>query len=142
MVMFSQLRRFVLTDGQRHARLSDASVALLETEYPPVTRLYFISGGKERRSIPWSAVKEFDAGKRSIVVRSLADASASSAEPPKKEALLGEDILDALLLDLQNRTATRANDLWLTFDNGKLELGAADVGLCGVLRRLTFGRYG
>jgi len=142
MVMFSQLRRFVLTDGQRQVKLSDASVALLESEYPPVTRLYFLTGDKERRSIPWSAVKEFDAGKRAIMVRSLAEASASRAEPPKKEALLGEDILDALLLDLQNRTATRANDLWVTFEDGQLALTAADVGMWGMLRRLTLGRYG
>src|ERR1041384_1602225 len=142
MVMFSQLRRFVLTDGQRQAKLSDASVALLESEYPPVTRLYFLTHAKERRSVPWSAVKEFNASKREVVVRSLDEGSTARAEPPNKEALLGEDILDALLLDLQNRTATRANDLWLTFDNKKLALNAADVGLFGVLRRLTLGWYG
>jgi Mg/Co/Ni transporter MgtE len=55
--------------------------------------------------------------------------------------LLQAGILDALILDLQNRRATRANDLLLAEDGERLELRAADTGLGAMLRRLTRGRF-
>ncbi len=59
-----------------------------------------------------------------------------------KEVLLGDDVLDALVLDLQNRRATRANDLWLEQEKTQLVLRAADTSFSALLRRLTGGRYG
>ena len=46
--------------------------------------------------------------------------------------LLGDGILDALILDLQNRRATRANDLAWKKRNGKLLLRAADTGFSAI----------
>jgi hypothetical protein len=43
-------------------------------------------------------------------------------------AFPGFDVLDALILDLQGRRATRANDLCLEEEDGELSLRAADVG--------------
>ncbi|MDQ5845421.1 MAG: CBS domain-containing protein, partial [Acidobacteriota bacterium] len=60
---------------------------------------------------------------------------------PAKEVLLGDDILDALILDLQNRRATRANDLWLEEVDNQLALRAADTSLAAILRRITGGFY-
>jgi hypothetical protein len=42
---------------------------------------------------------------------------------------------------LQNRRATRANDLWLDEDDGQLRLCAADTSGRAILRRLVRGRY-
>ena len=55
--------------------------------------------------------------------------------------LLQAGILDALILDLQNRRATRANDLLLAEEGQRLELRAADTGFGAMLRRLTRGRF-
>ena len=59
-----------------------------------------------------------------------------------KAVLLADGILDALVLDLQNRRATRANDLLLEEEGDQLQLRAADTGFGAILRRLNRGRYG
>ena len=70
LVMFSQLRRFELTDDQgRRARLKDLSVALLDGDYPPVTRLYYLNSKNQTQSIEWKAVESMDWPNRLIKVR-------------------------------------------------------------------------
>ncbi len=50
MIMLSVLRRFALVDAKgRRALLLDAAVALLDGDYPPVTRLLFQAPDKQRR---------------------------------------------------------------------------------------------
>ncbi|MEK6283314.1 MAG: CBS domain-containing protein [Acidobacteriota bacterium] len=143
MVMLSQLRRFNLTDEQgRQARLMDMSVALLDGDHPPVTRLYFVKANKKRHSLSWDSVQSVDWPGRLIKVPDLEKSVGESTDSMAKEVLLGDGILDALVLDLQNRRATRANDLWLEDENGKLLLRAADISFSAMLRRLTGGRYG
>lgn len=143
MVMLSQLRRFKLTDEQgRQASLLDLSVALLDGDYPPVTRLYFLKANKQRHSLSWDSVQSVDWPRRLIKVSDLEKGVSESTDSMAKEVLLGDGILDALVLDLQNRRATRANDLWLEEDNGRLLLRSADTGFIAMLRRLTGGRYG
>jgi magnesium transporter len=143
MVMFSQLRRFELIDdeGQR-ARLTDVAVALLDADYPPVTRLFFLNQAKQRHSLSWNEVRDFKPQARCIVVRDFQKAQPESSGSLAKEVLLGDDVLDALILDLQNRRATRANDLWLEPENNQLLLRGADTSFRAVVRRLTLGRYG
>lgn len=143
MVMFSQLRRFKLTDEQgRQARLMDLSVALLASDYPIVTRLYFLKANRQRHSLSWDSVRSVDWPGRLIKVSDLEKSVGESTDSMAEEVLLGDSILDALVLDLQNRRATRANDLWLEEENDQLLLRAADAGFHAMLRRLTGGRYG
>ena len=52
-----------------------------------------------------------------------------------------ESLLDALILDLQNRRTTRANDLWLEEEEGHLRLAAADISGHAILRRLVRARF-
>jgi hypothetical protein len=60
MVMLSKLSRFEVRDenGER-ARLTDLSVALLDSDYPPVTYLFYESNKKSMR-LPWKAVRSID----------------------------------------------------------------------------------
>jgi magnesium transporter len=143
MVMFSQLRRCDITDEQgRQAKLLDLSVALLDADYPPVTSLFFIIDKNKKHWLSWDQVQTIDLKARRIKVQDLKASKELVAGSLGKDVLLGGDILDALVLDLQNRRATRANDLWLEGDKSRLELRAADTGLSGFLRRLSGGRYG
>ena len=143
MVMFSQLRRFDLIDDQgRRASLMDLGVALLDSDYPPVTRLFFLNESKKKRSLAWDQVRDLDLKARRISVSDLKAAQRESTGSLTKEVLLGDDILDALVLDLQNRRATRANDLWLEKEGEQLLLRAADTSVSAILRRLTRGHYG
>ena len=140
--MLSQLRRFKLVDKKdRRVQLSDLSVALLEGEYPPVTRLYFLKK-TERSSLPWESVESIDWRNRVFKVSDLSEAQHESAKSIAKQVLLNDGILDALILDLQNRRATRANDLCLEEEDGKLLLRSADTSFSAMLRRLTGGRFG
>lgn len=142
MVMLSKLRRFDLVDESgRRARLSDIAVALLEGDYPPVTRLLFYGEKREQVLLAWDEVQGIDWKARRIRVSSLDKGRKGSSGQLRQEVLLRRDILDALVLDLQNRRATRANDLQLEEKDGTLYLRAADTSLGAIIRRMTRGRY-
>jgi CBS domain-containing protein len=141
--MLSKLRRFDLVDDHgRRARLSDLSVALLDGDYPPVTHLFFSGTNNKRETLSWEAVRSIDWHNRQIKVDDLHAGRAATTESLAKEVLLRHDVLDALVIDLQNRRATRANDLWLEEKDGQLQLRAADTSTRAILRRLSRGMYG
>jgi CBS domain-containing protein len=142
MEMLSRLRRFNVVDKHKsRAKLIDLAVDILEGDYPPVTRLFFHNADKELISLPWGSVEEIDWRAREIKVADLNDSQPASAQPSREDVLLNRDILDALILDLQNRGATRANDLWLEAEDDSLLLRAADTSLRAILRRLSRGLY-
>jgi len=89
----------------------------------------------------WDAVQSINWKNKQIKVSDLTRAEEVSTKPSKDYVLLGREILDALLLDLQNRRAVRANDLQLEEKDGRWELRAVDTGLNAILRRISFGLY-
>jgi magnesium transporter len=142
MVMLTKLRRFELVDEQQqHARLIDFAIDLTAGEYPPVTQLIFLSADKKQMSLPWKAVKQLDEHDCVIKVSDLNAGEPASEETLAKEVLLRRDVLDTLVLDLQNRRATRANDLQLEEENGQLQLRAADTSARAILRRVSRGLF-
>lgn len=141
MVMFSKFRRFeIMDENNRRAKFSDLSVALLEGDYPPVTNLFYQSD-KKFMKLDWREVKEIDWKKREIKVSDLNAAEEVSLERKKEYVLLQHEILDALILDLQNRRSIRANDLQLEEIGGRLQLQAADTSFNAILRRISRGLY-
>jgi CBS domain-containing protein len=128
-------------ESNRVASLTDLAVSHLDGDYPKVTRLLFLNRSKERKSLAWDDVRSIEWRERIIRVRDLEASSAVSSAPLKEEALLRADVMDALVLDLQNRRATRANDLSLEEEDGQLLLRAADTSISAVLRRLSRGLY-
>lgn len=143
MVMLSQLLRCTLTDTQdRQAPLFDLSVDPLEGDYPPVTDLFFRDSKRQTRSVPWVQVQSLDWQHQQIKVASFDDSKKWSTDSLAQKVLLSAGILDALILDLENRRATRANDLLLEEQESQLLLKAADTGFGAMLRRLTNGRFG
>ncbi len=154
MVMLSILRRFALFDGRgQRARIIDFVLGPLDDDHPPVTGLRFRHPADGREwALAWDRLERIDWPARRFHVGSFDDAGpvppeADSAQIPEKgvaEVLLRRDILDALVLDLQNRRATRANDLELQLaDNGhRLRLVGVDFSVVAVLRRLSRGRVG
>lgn len=144
MVMFSKFRRFHVTDSVgRRATLSDCAIALLDGDYPPLTHLYFQNENKNLMALPWQSIKTIDWKTSEIKVQDLQAAEPAPPESLDKVVMLGRDVLDALVLDLENRRATRANDLSLMEDDtGVLSLHAADTSLRAVLRRLRLSWLG
>ncbi|MGI9036805.1 MAG: magnesium transporter MgtE N-terminal domain-containing protein [Pyrinomonadaceae bacterium] len=141
MIMLSKLKRFTIIDekGER-AKFTDLAVALLDSDYPVVNYLFYKTD-KKIFQLPWDAVRSIDWRKQQITVFDLAQGTEVSLEPRNDCVLLRYEILDALLLDLQNHGAVRANDLQLEEADGKLLLKAADASLEGILRRLGLGLY-
>ena len=141
MVMLSELFRFEVTDAKGDcAKLADLSVALLDGDYPPVNNLFYQTGEKFMK-LSWETVETIDLKNRKIKVYDLAAAEEVSSEAKNNYVLLQHEILDALLLDLENRRPIRANDLMLEETSGRLELRAADSSLSAILRRISFGFY-
>ncbi|PYS77089.1 MAG: hypothetical protein DMF66_11180, partial [Acidobacteria bacterium] len=142
MLMLSELRRFRVGDERgARARLDDLAVALLDGDYPPVTLLLYTGDDKRQRSLKWESVSAVSHEDKEIRVEDLGAGEPVAPDSFKDEVLLARDVLDALVLDLQNRRATRANDLALEEEGGKLVLRAADTSARALLRRLTRGLF-
>lgn len=142
MVMLSQLLGFSLTDvGGRTAKLVDLAAPLFEADYPPVTHLIFLGDGVRQSALPWSSVRRADLRARRFEVSDLSALGDASPEAIGGAVLLRQEVLDALVIDLQNRRATRANDLKLDEQDGRLLLVAADTSVRALLRRISRGRF-
>src|SRR5205085_990297 len=77
-----------------------------------------------------------------LVVADLEQARPAGTQTLERSVLLARDVMDALVLDLAQRQASRANDLWLEQADGQLILRAADLSPWAVLRRLGRGAFG
>lgn len=140
-VMLSKLSHFDIVDEKgSSARLADLSVALLDSDYPPVTNLFYETD-KKFMKLSWETVESVDWKNRKIKVSNLGEAEEVSTVAKNNYVLLRHEILDALLLDLENRRPIRANDLMLEESDGGLQLRAADSSLGAILRRISFGFY-
>ena len=137
---FLQFR--VCDDSRRRYDLDDIVVASLESDYPVVTDLLYRNSDGEQMMLPWHAVKGIDWHHAQINVSSFDSAQSVTKESLRKVVLLRRNVLDALVVDLHNRRATRANDLWLEEENDKLLLKAADTSSLAILRRLSRGLFG
>jgi hypothetical protein len=104
MVMLSHFWHFTLVDAHhRHAKIADLAVALPEGDYPPVTHLCFYAQNKQLLALPWDAVQSIDWRVRHITIADLAAGLEVPLESLTRPVLLSQDILDALIIDLQNR---------------------------------------
>ena len=141
MVMLSELLRFRVIDAQgESAKLADLTIGKLDTDYPLVTHLlYHRLNHHTERVLPWNVVKEVDLANRQIKVAT--HEQAKEIDSLGQEVRLQHDVLDALILNLQNRRSTRANDLWLDQEDGQLRLSAADTSGRAILRRLMRRHY-
>src|SRR5215216_7256594 len=140
MVMLSELLYFRVADTQgENTKLVDLVIRQLDTDYPLITHLIYRQNQRAEGVLPWSTVKAIDPAHRQITVENYKETQA--VDTLGQTVWLQRDVLDALILDLQNRRATRANDLWLEEENGQLHLAAADTSGRAVLRRLVRGRF-
>lgn len=139
-ILVSELERFVLADSLGHrAKPSDLSVNLTDGDHPPICFILFKNEKGIEVALPSDAIKRIDCSRRLFEADDLASAHPSSAELLAGQALRRRDVLDALVLDLEDRCAMRANDLWLEEIDGRLSLLAADGSGQAILRRLTHG---
>jgi len=141
--MLSKLQYFrLLDDGGRRYALADIAVASLKTDYPAVTHFLYRNFEGKQMMLPWHAVKGIDWRQAQINVSNFDSAQSVTDESSPQEVLLKRDVLDALVLDLNKRLATRANDLLLEEENNQLLLKGADTSSLAILRRLSHRLFG
>jgi hypothetical protein len=104
MLMLSEIQRFRLVDDEnRTSRIADLSVDLLADDYPPVKHIFFWNGERKFVALPFSEVRQIEPKQKVIHVSNLNRAAELNEETMAHEVSLVRDVLDALILDVQNR---------------------------------------
>lgn len=124
--------------GGRVGRVDDLVVRLGEDEYPPVTGLLARVAGRQV-FVSGEAVAELDHGATRLATDRL-DLRPFERRP--QEVLLGKDVLDRQLIDVDGARLRRANELELARLDGWWRVVGVDVGPRGIVRRLLPRRFG
>jgi len=142
-VLLSEFLRFSVAapNGQRR-RLADLAIDLETGDYPQVTHLLLHMRPPQHALLPWDAVQSIDWPTRQIRAAELHAALAAPPDALVTRVLLKRDLLDAMVLDLVDRTTTLANDLWLEEADHQLAVRAAAISPWAVVRRLSHGWLG
>ncbi len=105
--------------------------------FPQVKAIVLARRGRGALFIPWSAVQALP----DSTVQLAMPREAVPSEPLDETAVfLRRDILDKQVVDINGRKVVRVNDLQLAPLDSELRLIGADIGLAGLLRRLSLER--
>ena len=123
-------------EGERLGTIKDLIVRLGQDTYPPVTGLVARTQGRDV-FLPRAQVAELsEDGARLSSTRIDLQRFARR----DNEVLLGKDVLDRQLIDVNGRRVIRVNDLQLARVDGEYRLVGVDVGGRALLRRLAPAR--
>ncbi len=135
MAFFSELVGKIVTDvdGKRVGVLKDLVVKFLHELHHPVVEAIIIDHKGKQVIIPFSAV---------VVLFSAAIPLNCHLEdiepyvPGAEDILLGENVLDKQIIDINGMRVVRVNDLELVRVNGNVYVSNVDVSGLGILRRV------
>ncbi len=117
--------------GEEIGKLKDIIISPGEP-FPAVSALV-VTADKTTCIIPWDLVNLFN---RRVISINILSAQLAPASVVPSDILIGRDMLDKQIVDIDGAKLVRVNDLELGDVSGKLCLVAADIGLRGILRRL------
>ncbi len=120
------------SDGERLGSVRDVIVRLGETGYPPITGLLVKVAG---RSSFLGADRVSEMGSQGAVLRK-AQLDLRRFERRQGEVLLGRDVLDRQLINVEGARLVRANEIELAHIAGSWRVIGVDTGARGGLRRL------
>jgi CBS domain-containing protein len=123
-------------DGGRLGRVTDL-VVRLDAEYPPVTGLLARVAGRDV-FVGADSIGELDHRRVSLTTDRL-DLRRFERRP--QEVLLGRDVLDRQLIDVDGARLRRANDIELARLEGWWRVVGVDVGPRGIARRVLPRRF-
>ena len=124
--------------GEKIASINDVLVRYGEEEYPPV--IGFVARYR-RRNFFMPARDLADLGQRAKMTSAILDLTPFIRR--EGEVLLGKDVLDNQLIDVDGKRVVRVNDVQLIETGGTWRVSGADVSLQGFVRRLMpKGFYG
>jgi CBS domain-containing protein len=123
-------------EGERLGTIKDLIVRLGPDRHPPVTGLVAHTQGRDV-FLPRAQIAELnDEGAR----LSSTKINLQRFARRDNEVLLGKDVLDRQLIDVNGRRVIRVNDLQLAAVDGEYRLVGVDVGGRALLRRLAPAR--
>jgi magnesium transporter len=122
--------------GRRLGWVEDLVLSRLDL-FPRVEALVLARRGKGAAFIPWEHIRRLDG---SVVQLGLQRDALPSPPVPEDAIFLRRDILDKQVVDIHGRKVVRVNDLQLAPVDAELRLIGADIGVSGLLRRLSLER--
>ena len=128
-------KKVVSSDGAAMGRLADL-VAVSGEPYPPVESL-IVRSERKLWQVPWSSV---DSVNGSIRLHPGATLEPIPDAPVPDRLLLGQEILDRQIVDIEGAKLVRVNDLHFLETKGQLRIAHVDVGLRGLVRRMGWQR--
>ena len=123
--------------GEEIGRLRDIAVES-GTPFPRAVGL-LLEKKKTTRFLPWSDLNIFN---RRIISSRKRESDLSEFQPSPDQLLIGRDILDKQIVDINGAKVVRVNDVKLTEEGGMACVTDVDVGVRGILRRLGVERRG
>ncbi len=121
------------SEGRRLGVLRDIYVSLNET-FPVVTALLIrATNGNRDMIVPWSQVDSLETEQIHLTVK---QSQIATYTPHPDELLLGRDLLDKQIVDMQGFRVVKVNDLKLAQIKKTARLIGVDISLSGLLRRL------
>ena len=130
------LRYHAVDPAGTRARIRDLVLDLREPDEPPVTAILVDAPGGPALI---RAIGRLDPVHRVFRVAGLVSAPPADRAALDRCVLARRDVLDAAVLDLRQRCATRVNDLVIEELDGHLVLAATDVSRRALVRRATLG---
>jgi magnesium transporter len=128
-------KKVVSSDGAAMGRLADL-VAVSGEPYPPVESL-IVRSERKLWQVPWTSVDSLNG---SIRLHPGATLEPIPGAPVPDRLLLGQEILDRQIVDIEGAKLVRVNDLHFLETKGQLRIAHVDVGLRGLVRRMGWQR--
>jgi CBS domain-containing protein len=131
---FSTVRRSDLLDraGERLGRVEDLIIRLADGGYPPITGLRATVAGRDV-FVPAEVLESIEPGRVRLARERL---DLRRFERREGELLLGKDVLDRQLINVDGARLVRANDVELARVEGWWRVVGVNVSPRGALRRL------
>jgi CBS domain-containing protein/sporulation protein YlmC with PRC-barrel domain len=123
--------------GEEIGRVRDIAVEGA-SPFPRAVGL-FIEKKKVTRYLPWEELSIFN---RRIISSRKREEEIPESVPSGDHLLIGRDILDKQIVDINGAKVVRVNDVKLTEEGGMALVSDVDVGMRGILRRLGVERRG
>lgn len=122
-------------NGEKIGKLKDVIVSS-ETTYPIIKAIVVNTSGKTIKNVPWTKIENIE--KRITLKSSINDINEYIAL--KDDIKLINDILDRQVVDIEDKKIRRVNDLKLSATNGHYHVIGVDIGIHGILKRLSLNR--
>jgi magnesium transporter len=136
MYLSDLIKRPVLNPNEeKMGKLTDVIVSS-ETTYPIIKAITVNTSDKRVINVPWSFIG--DIGNKIRIKISINDIE--EYKIIKNDICLVKDVLDRQVVDIEDKKIRRVNDLKLSPTNGYYHVIGVDIGIHGILKRLSLDR--